>query len=67
MDGQVSTVYPNDFCVPDTNSSINITTQPWTYLPSTTAIQTKNYLVGYYKAGNNPPWVDPWNQFAPGL
>ncbi len=67
MDGHISVVSPNDFVMPGSGGSIKTNTIPWTYLPNTTGVQTKNWIVGYYKAGNTPPWVTPWNKYAPGL
>jgi prepilin-type processing-associated H-X9-DG protein len=67
IDGHISLVSPNDFIMPGSGGHINTSTVPWTYTPSPSGIQTKNWIVGYYKAGNNPPWVVPWNKFAPGL
>ena len=67
MDGHVSVVAPNDFVIPNSGGSINNSTIPWTYTPAYNTVQTKNWLVGYYKAGNTPPWADPWNKYAPGL
>ncbi|MGA2443020.1 MAG: hypothetical protein ABSH08_18870, partial [Tepidisphaeraceae bacterium] len=66
IDGHVSLLSPNDFVLPN-GGAINIKTIPWTYTPSISGIQTKNWIIGYYKAGNSPPWVTPWNKFAPGL
>jgi hypothetical protein len=66
MDGHVSTVTPNAFVAPG-GGNINTTTIPWTYTPSTTGIQLNNWLIGYYKSSNNPPWVDPWIQGAPSI
>jgi prepilin-type N-terminal cleavage/methylation domain-containing protein/prepilin-type processing-associated H-X9-DG protein len=66
MDGHISLVTPNQFVMTG-GGSISLNTIPWTYLPSTTGIKTKDWLVGYYKANNNPLWVTPWNKYAPGL
>jgi prepilin-type N-terminal cleavage/methylation domain-containing protein/prepilin-type processing-associated H-X9-DG protein len=67
IDGHISLVSPNDFIMPGSGGRISTNTVPWTYTPSASGIQTKNWIVGYYKAGNSPPWVTPWNKFAPGL
>jgi prepilin-type N-terminal cleavage/methylation domain-containing protein len=67
MDGHVSLVSPNDFLVPGSGGNINVKTIPWTYTPSYSGIKTKDWVVGYYKAGNNPPWVVPWDKTKPGM
>jgi prepilin-type N-terminal cleavage/methylation domain-containing protein/prepilin-type processing-associated H-X9-DG protein len=67
MDGHITAVSPSDFILPGSGGNINTTTVPWTYTPAYNTIKTKDWLVGYYKALNTPPWVFPWNKFAPGL
>jgi len=71
LDGHISTVSPNDFVLPGSNASINTSTIPWTYTQGTgssvTSLPTKSWIVGYYRAGDNPPWQMPWIKGAPGL
>lgn len=67
MDGHVSTVTPNAFVVPG-GGNINTSTIPWTYTPSASGIQLKNWLIGYYKSSLTPPgWSIPWVQGAPNI
>jgi len=71
MDGHVSLVTPNNFVMPNTGASIITTTTPWTYNKGTgntvPNLPTQSWMIGYYKAGNNPPWVFPWIKGAPSL
>jgi prepilin-type N-terminal cleavage/methylation domain-containing protein/prepilin-type processing-associated H-X9-DG protein len=70
MDGHVSTVGPSDFLLPNSGASINLKTIPWTYTAGTGGTfdaNVKNWIVGYYKANNNPLWVYPWIKGAPGI
>jgi prepilin-type N-terminal cleavage/methylation domain-containing protein/prepilin-type processing-associated H-X9-DG protein len=68
-DGHISLLAPQDF-IDNTNGSggtILTTTTPWSYAPSQTGVKTLNYIIGYYKPSNNPPWVYPWQKGAPAL
>jgi hypothetical protein len=57
--------------MPNTGASIITTTTPWTYNKGTgntvPNLPTQSWMIGYYKAGNNPPWVFPWIKGAPSL
>jgi prepilin-type processing-associated H-X9-DG protein/prepilin-type N-terminal cleavage/methylation domain-containing protein len=68
-DGHISMLAPQDFI--DTTASsgatINTLTNPWAYSPSQTGVKTKDYISGYYKPANTPPWVTPWQKGAPAL
>lgn len=66
-DGHISLLAPQDFVDPTTNGTINTTTTPWTYFPSQSGVKLKNYIIGYYKPGNTPPWVNPWEKGAPSI
>jgi len=70
-DGHISLVSPNDFVLPGSGASINTTTIPWTYVQGTGSsaqnLPTKSWIVGYYRAGDNPPWQMPWIKGAPGM
>jgi prepilin-type N-terminal cleavage/methylation domain-containing protein/prepilin-type processing-associated H-X9-DG protein len=71
MDGHIATALPNDFVMPNLGANINIKTVPWTYTLNgaavTTTLPTKDWMVGYYKAGGNPLWQIPWVKGAPSL
>ena len=66
-DGHITLLAPQDFLADGATGTINTLTNPWGYSPSQSGVKLKNYLAGYYKPGNNPPWVDPWQKGAPGL
>jgi prepilin-type N-terminal cleavage/methylation domain-containing protein/prepilin-type processing-associated H-X9-DG protein len=66
-DGHISLLAPQDFVADGDTGSINPAVTPWSYAPSQSGVKLKNYLTGYYKPSNNPPWVYPWQKGAPGL
>ena len=66
-DGHISLLAPQDFVADGANGTINPLTYPWGYSPSQTGVQLKNYITGYYKPGNTPAWVYPWQKGAPAL
>jgi prepilin-type processing-associated H-X9-DG protein len=61
-DGHISLLAPQDFVADGTNGTINTTTTPWSYFPGQTGVKMKDYIIGYYKPSNNPPWVNPWDK-----
>jgi prepilin-type processing-associated H-X9-DG protein len=68
-DGHISLLAPQDFVdnTKGSGGSINTQTTPWSYSPSQTGVKLLNYISGYYKPANNPPWVYPWQKGAPAL
>jgi prepilin-type N-terminal cleavage/methylation domain-containing protein/prepilin-type processing-associated H-X9-DG protein len=66
-DGHITLAAPNDFIADGTNGYINTRTSPWSYSPSQTGVKLKNYVTGYYKPTNSPPWVYPWQKGVPGV
>jgi prepilin-type processing-associated H-X9-DG protein len=75
MDGHISTATPNDFILSTAaakGANINTKVIPWGYTPPTGSStisdsSLKSWIIGYYKVGNSPLWVDPWVQGANGI
>jgi prepilin-type processing-associated H-X9-DG protein len=53
MDGHISSVTPNDLVVAGSGGSISTLNVPWTYTPSASTIQLKDYLVGAWNSNTN--------------
>lgn len=57
MDGHISSLTPTQFVVSGSGGSINTSSTPWTYNPSSSGIQLMGWLTGYWKNG---AWSTSW-------